>query len=191
MVDGVEYLEPAVLLQKKGGTTAGLISSCLMVCIMCSQLIFSALSDRFASRKTFMGALCTIAGLLYIGLYFVLGSSSSMAVVILWCCMIGLVNGHAALLQTVMAECYPPRLRGTGPGTIVTFTLIGTFFGPLIAAALVNMNSGYNPTAFAFAGGCLVAAGLLIWILLPKTGGKYGDPIADAEHGDCAPGSTA
>ena len=180
--NGANAFQTAAILQAGYDlTTAGLISSCLMVCIMCSQVIFSTLSDRFASRKAFMGGLCTIAGLLYIGFFFVLGSGSSTAFVILWCCMIGLVSGHAALLQTIMAECYPVHLRGTGPGTIVTFTLIGTFFGPLIAAALVNMNGGYNPTAFAFAGGCLVAAGILIWILLPKTGGKYGDPIAEAE----------
>ena len=91
--------------------------------------------------------------------------------------MAGLFFGVAPILNTLMAECFPPELRGSGPGVVSTIALVGRFFGPIIAAQCIVMAGGHTGAFTYFAGGSLLVAGILVLIILPKTGGKVGDPI--------------
>lgn len=175
------FQTPAILSCGYDITTAGFIGTCTMICLMISQATFSSLSDRFASRKTIMGLMAIGNGAMQFGLFFVLTSGADIPILIVYTCILGLITGHAALLNTMMAEVYPPSLRAVGPGVISTISIIGTFAGPLIGAAFVGAMGGQLPFAIPFAGAMLIISGLIIFFLFPKTGGKYGDPMADKE----------
>lgn len=175
------FQTPAMLDCGYDITTVGFIGTCTMVCLMASQAIFSSLSDKFASRKTIMGLMAIGNGAMQFGLFFILTAGTDVPILIVYVCILGLITGHAALLNTMMAEVYPPSLRAVGPGVISTISIIGTFAGPLIGAGFVGMMGGYLPVAIPFAGAMLIISGLIIFFLFPKTGGKYGDPMADKE----------
>ena len=176
------FQTPAILAAGFDLVTVGLIGMFNMVCLMVSQVLFSTLSDRFLSRKAFLAGLCIICGVLQLGVPFFLsqpGVVENPTILIVYMCVIGLTTGQAAMLNTLMAEVYPVHLRGTGPGVIYTISLIGTFFGPLIAAAIVNAAGGDMFVNFYFIGICLIVSGIIYFVILPKTGGKHGDPLAE------------
>ena len=175
------FQTPAILACGYDITTAGFIGTCTMICLMISQALFSSLSDKFLSRKTIMGLMAIGNGAMQFGLMWILLAGVDIPILIVYVCILGLITGHAALLNTMMAEVYPPSLRAVGPGVISTIAIIGTFFGPLIGAAFVGFMGGQLPYAIPFAGAMLIISGLMIFFMFPKTGGKYGDPMADKE----------
>ena len=159
---------------------AGLAGSILKGVQFFGQILFPALSDKFM-RKAILLLQCLAAGILYCGLYFVLGAQVAESILLFYIGCVGLFICSNPILQPLMAESYPPRLRGSGPGMISTLAMIGRFFGPLIAGWVIAAFGGNTITFVIWAGICHALTGILGYILLPKTSGKYGDPLAEAE----------
>lgn len=160
-------------------TKAGLISSMVYVGICIGQIVFPTISDKMA-RKNLLGTLLLLAGLAYCGLYFVLGSSVSTAAILLYVLMSGIFFACNAMMQVTMSELFPPNMRGTGPGMVNTFGFVGKFFGPIVCSALIAGVWGGNLLCYPLFGGCLaILGGIVALVLLPKTSGKYGDPLAE------------
>ena len=160
---------------------AGLAGSVLKGVQFFGQILFPALSDRFM-RKAILLAQCLAACVLYIGLYFVLGAKPDSGFLLFYIGCVGLFICSNPILQPLMAESYPPRLRGAGPGMISTIGMFGRFFGPLIAGwVIANIGGGSVATFIIWAGICHGLTGVLGYLFLPKTSGKYGDPLAKKE----------
>ena len=69
-------------------------------------------------------------------------------------------------------------MRGIGPGIVSTFSSVGRFCGPLLAA-LVMTALGSTQSYLYFSGGAAIVCSLAILIMVRKTGGAYGDPLAE------------
>ncbi len=177
---GVNAFQTAAILEAGYDIqVAGLIGTITIGVLAVSQIVCSSLSDKF-SRKKIFGFLCVGSGIMLVVVYFVLGLDEPNLLLLYGVFVIlGCFSGNAPIMQNLYAEVYPPDLRGSGPGMIGTITLVGMFFGPLIAAAFVNMSGGVSATAILFGGISLTIAGLIAWIFFPNTGGKYGDPLAE------------
>ena len=156
---------------------AGLVSSLNTAAMCVGTIVMPAVSDRM-SRKKLLAIMCLLSGLCFIAFYFVLGMNN---VILLYGAILvtGFLSATTPLIQTTVSEVFPPDLRGTGPGMVSTIALIGRFFGPIIAGAIIGATGGNTPMAYIFAGACLVIAAILAWIWLPNTSGKYGDPLAE------------
>lgn len=151
-----------------------------VVLLGCSlgYIIFSPLSDRFA-RKTVLGWLMVLSGVFYFALYYMLeGSFDIIAIYAVAFCS-GLCLGAFAIIQSVESELFPPDLRGAGPGFISSLSLIGRFFGPLLAAAAIGAFGGISWSYMLVAAPCTLIGGIIVLIFIPKTAGKYGDPMAE------------
>lgn len=156
---------------------AGAVSSITIFILMFSQIVCSTLSDHF-SRKKIFSILNIGSAVALIAIFFMLQTAPDNLVVFFApFVVLGLFSGNAPLLQNLMGEIFPPNLRGAGPGVVSTITLLGTFGGPLLAAAFVNL-TGSAVTVYIYCGVCLFIAGLISLIFFPNTGGKYGDPMA-------------
>lgn len=170
---------------------AGLAGSVLKGVQFFGQILFPALSDKFM-RKGILLVQCLAAGALYVGLYFVLGTHPSEQFLLFYIGCVGLFICSNPILQPLMAESFPPRLRGAGPGMISTIAMIGRFFGPLIAGwVIANIGGGAVATFIIWAGICHALTGVFGFILLPKTSGKYGDPLAEAAKKESPEEATA
>ena len=105
--------------------------------------------------------------------------------------VLGFVSGTVGISWVMMAESFTPDMRGTGPGVVSTFGIIGRVGGPLLAAFWINTFFAGNTASYTlFAAACMIIAGVLIFLWLPKTSGKYGDPLAEQyykEHPEEAP----
>lgn len=159
-------------------TVSGLISSITYVGITVGQVVFPIVSDRFA-RKNVLGILLTLAGIMYIILSFVLKAALPVTVVLVIVAIAGVLFAANAMMQATMTELFPPDLRGAGPGVINTLGMIGKFAGPVVAGSFVVATGGSLLNYPLFAGPCALLAGLIALFTLPKTSGKYGDPIAE------------
>lgn len=162
---------------------AGLVSTVYEGFSMLGGIVFPILSDRFP-RKYVLAAVSLVAGVAYASLYFVF-ELDSLPILFMTIAVVGCFCAVLPLLQTTVAECFPPDLRGTGPGTVGTISLVGRFGGPLVAGwFIVNLGAGSSSIFTMFAGGCLVAVGILSLLWLPKTGGRVGDPNANEQQAD-------
>lgn len=182
------YITLALLENGYSLVIAGLVSSVYEVCSMLGGIVMPIMSDRFA-RKHVLCFASTVAGIAYCTLYVTFGLNnllilfSSIAIVGFFCAIL-------SLLQTTVAECFPPDVRGAGPGMIGTISLVGRFGGPLVAGwFIVSFGGGLSTIYTLFAGGCLIGVGLLALLWLPKTGGKYGDPLLEEAKGIQADGN--
>lgn len=144
------------------------------------QLAFPILADKFGRKSILLIQLGGIT-VMALTLFLVVGTGAGSlgAILLAVVCLYGFFDSCTPTMGTILGECYPTHLRGTGPGVVTTIGLVGRFCGPLVAGALVvAFGSQY---AFLM-GGIAVAIAFIIGIfVLPKTGGKYGDPIAEAE----------
>lgn len=160
-------------------TVAGLVSSLLYVGICIGQVVFPSLSDKFA-RKNILGVLMVAASALYLCVYPVLTWETPATIVFVLAFFVGIIIAANAMLQTVMTELFPPDLRGAGPGMVSTFGLIGRFGGPILGGWFIASMAGGNMLAYPIlAAPIALIGGLVALITLPKTGGKYGDPLAE------------
>ena len=153
-----------------------------VVLLGCSlgYIVFSPLSDRIA-RKTVLGCLFIGTGIFYGILYWLLQSADvDITVIYVIAFFSGLCLGSFALIQSTESEMFTPDLRGAGPGFISSLSLVGRFFGPLLAAAVISTMGGITWGYMAFAAPCAIIAGIIVLIAIPKTSGKWGDPMADA-----------
>lgn len=166
-------------------TVSGLISSITYVGITIGQVAFPIVSDRFA-RKNILGTLLVCAGVMYVVLSFVLKAALPVGVVLVIVAIAGILFAANAMMQATMTELFPPDLRGAGPGFINTLGMIGKFSGPVIASAFVVATGGNLLNYPLIAGPCALAAGIIALVFLPKTSGKYGDPIAEQYARDLA-----
>lgn len=157
---------------------AGSISSILYIGITAGQVAFPIISDRFA-RKNILGGILIGNGIVYASLCFLLKMSISTGTLLFFVALAGIMLAGNAMMQTTMTELFPPDLRGAGPGFVNTLGMIGKFAGPVVTGAFVAATGG-NMVNFMLVGGtCAIVAGILSLILLPKTGGKWGDPVAE------------
>ena len=102
------------------------------------------------------------------------------AVVLMMVVCLGVCIAANAMLQTTMTELFPPDLRGAGPGMVSTFGLIGRFGGPLLGGWFIATICGGDMLSYPFLVAPLaLIGGLVALFTLPKTGGKYGDPLAE------------
>ena len=159
-------------------TTAGLISSVLYAGIFAGQIIFPIISDHFA-RKNVLGILLLCAGILYMLLYFVLSANLDTGVVLVLMAACGVAFACNAMMQSTMTEMFPPDLRGTGPGMVNTLGMIGKFGGPLICGTAIASLGGSAIVFPLISGPCAIVAAIIALFTLPKTSGKYGDPLAE------------
>lgn len=158
--------------------TAGLISSVLYAGIFVGQIVFPIVSDRFA-RKNVMGTLLLIAGCLYMSLYFVLSAGLSTTVIFPLMAACGVAFACNAMMQATMTELFPPDLRGTGPGMVNTLGMIGKFCGPLVCGFGIAALGGSAIVFPLISSPCAIVAAIIALTMLPKTSGKYGDPLAE------------
>lgn len=161
-------------------TIAGFVSSCLYVGICVGQIAFPSLSDRFA-RKNVLGLLMVVTAFAYVALVPILGNmgDTSNAIVLVMVIFLGVCIAANAMLQTTMTELFPPDLRGAGPGLVSTFGLIGRFGGPLLGGWFIATFCNGDMLSYPLLVAPLaLIGGLVALITLPKTGGKYGDPLA-------------
>jgi sugar phosphate permease len=156
---------------------AGLVSAINTGAMALGVLVWPAISDK-VSRKMMLGIVAIGGGIFTMVIYFILGAN---AVVFLYAgtCLMGFFTATTPLMQATVGEMYPPDLRGSGPGMVATIALVGRFFGPLIAGWLIAAAGGDTPFFLFFCGGSCVVLGILAFIWLPNTGGKYGDPLAE------------
>lgn len=157
---------------------AGIISSVVYVGICIGQIFFPSISDRFA-RKNILGGLLVCAGFVYGSLYFVLQMQLPTSLLIGLMAVAGVLFACNAMMQSTMTELFPPDLRGFGPGLVNACGFIGKFFGPIILSAVIVATGGSAVVFPLVTGPCAIVAGLLALLTLPKTSGKYGDPLAE------------
>lgn len=160
-------------------TAASFGSTVVLLGCSLGYVIFSPLSDR-VSRKSVLGWLFIGTGIFYFLLYMILqnaGVDIVIVYVVAFCS--GLCLGSFAIIQSTESEMFTPDLRGAGPGFISSLSLVGRFFGPLLAAAVIGAMGGVTWGYMAFAAPCAVLAGIIVLIAIPNTSGKYGDPMAE------------
>ena len=164
-------------------TFIGAINSVSSIVMVGSQLLWSTMSDYVWNRKAILALICIIFGAMMFGLFYILGhQGTSVNHVFFFGFMIvyAIFGGQGALMNTINCEIYPPSIRAVGPGIVATISMIGSVGGPLVCAAVVR---GFGATFgyLLFTGPCQIVAAILLWILVPKTGGKHGDPLAIKE----------
>ena len=181
------YGTPSLMFIGIDTQIVGLMNSIAMVVVVFSQLFFSAMSDRFLSRKSWLSIVCFGHVALQIIWFFVLkgiyeaGGEANVPFILTFQVIMGWFTGQGALMNTINTEVFPPSMRAIGPACVATITLLGAVFGPLIAAQIIAAN-GQNPIYFAFfTAPALFIGTLLIQIFVPATGGKHGDPQAIKE----------
>lgn len=167
-----------------GGLMAGFSFAMLF-----GQPIISFLGD-YLPRKYVFGSGVLAAGLCFVAIWFAFGAGNAAALPPIYS-VLGFVSGTVGISWVMMAESFPPNMRGTGPGVVSTFGIIGRVGGPLLAAFWINTFFGGDTASYVlFAAVCMLIAGALIFLWLPKTSGKYGDPLAAKyykEHPEEAP----
>lgn len=170
------YKSAAILTSGFDLAVAGGVTSIMTGVGIVSLAIWPPLSDKFA-RKNVLGAVMFGQGITYMMFFFIL-PVGSVPLLFAWAALVGIFFGTNPMLQTMMAECYPVEMRGTGPGVVSTLATVGRFFGPILAGGVISLCGGAIPSYFFFGGGALCLAGISALLLLPKTSGKYGDPLA-------------
>lgn len=172
------YLTAGLIAGGVSLAVAGLVSTLKTAGMFFSQLICPSLADKFGRKPVFLFLMIGDAVLFAI-LYFTVGLGNAVFIYIIGF-LAGVFDAQAPIMQTSLGESFPRNLRGTGPGMVTTITLVGRFFGPLLAAAMINVVGG-GATTFAFAWAALMSlcCAVLGVFIIPKTGGKHGDPIAD------------
>ncbi len=161
--------------------SAGLAKSMQSLGQGIGQFFFGSLCDIFARKYVLSFMLC-MCGISYVPAFFALSSGNEVAIV--FCvALVGFFNGVVSVYNVILAESFPLALRAVGPGVCSTIGMVGTYGGPLLAAAIITSFGG--GAVLAYMPYCAVVAfigGIYAFFVCPKTGGrKWGDPIADAE----------
>ena len=157
---------------------ASLITTVVTACMAVGTIFFPFLSDKIGRKPTIVAA-SLLTGIAALAAFFAYGAGAAAIPIVIYVIygIYGFCNAVTPLHNTAMAECYPEELRGAGPGMISTIAIIGRFGGPMIAGSLIAM-TGNTTVAVAFTGVTVIISGVLSLLWIPKTGGKYGDPMA-------------
>ena len=172
------YLTAGILAGGASLAVAGFVSTLKTAGMFVSQLVCPSVSDKLGRKPVFLFLMFGDFALFAI-LFAVVGSGNAIIL-----CIIGFLAGvfdaQAPIMQSSLGESFPKNLRGTGPGMVTTITLVGRFFGPILAAAMINVLGGGDTTfAFVWAGLMSLCCAIIGIFVIPKTGGKHGDPFAD------------
>lgn len=159
---------------------AGAVGSFYRLGQCVGAFIWAPLGDIFA-RKYILLAMGIAAGAMFVINGFVLQNTGNPlfgeATPFVMIVALGLTYAFVPVLNSQMSEVVEPELLGTASGLALTISLVGSFFGPLAASAIVTATGSWGST-FVFSGICTVIVGLLAVVWLPKTGGrKYGNPF--------------
>ena len=138
--------------------------------------VWPYIGDRWC-RKYVLGALLIVVGVYYYIMRAGMTPETPAAGVVAFIVVSGFLGASTPVIQSMLSDCYPLDLRGTGSGVVSTLTLIGRLLGPILAAAVVGATGGNSWNFVYFTGTVIIIAGILAIVLLPKTGGKYGDPM--------------
>lgn len=178
LVGNMNYIVTSVMDSGFDVAAAGLCVSIFSLTMCVSQIIFAALSDKIAIKYVlsieFAG--CFVGALLMV---FLLGNADLLVVYVITAIM-GLFMGVTPIVQTQSAELFPVPQRGVGAGAVGALGMIGGIVGPLIVAAVISAMGATEMYLWP----CIICAALAFLIslfLLPKTGGKYGDPFLNAD----------
>ena len=158
--------------------SASFITTIVTACMAIGTIFFPFLSDKIGRKPTIVVA-SILTGVCALSAFFAYGAGAAATPIVIYLIygVYGFCNAVTPLHNTAMAECYPEELRGAGPGMISTIAIVGRFGGPMIAGSLIAM-SGNTTIAIAFTGVCVIISGILSLLWVPRTGGKYGDPMA-------------
>ena len=156
---------------------AGAVASAYRFAQTAANFIWGIIGDILA-RKYSLFCMGLLSGILFIVNGTMLSTTGNMifgeSTPVIMMVILGLTYAFVPLLNSQMSDLIEPRLVGTASGLALTISLIGTFFGPLIAAAISTSMGTWTGT-FYFSGACSIIVGVLAVVLLPKTGGKkYG-----------------
>ncbi len=173
------YFIAAITFAGYSLAVAGLVSTLKTAGMFVGTLFFPSLSDKFGRKAVFVAQMFGYA-ILFGAFYFTVGTGN-VALVYVVGFLAGVFDAQAPIMQSALGESFPKSLRGTGPGMVTTISLVGRFFGPMIAAAIIVAFGGNTTIAIAWAAVAIAIAGVLGIMWLPRTGGKYGDPLADEE----------
>lgn len=173
------YFIAAITFAGYSLVVAGLVSTLKTAGMFVGTLFSPSLSDKFGRKIVFVIQMFMYA-ILFAVFYFTIGTGNELLVYVVGF-LCGICDAQAPIMQSALGECFPKSLRGTGPGMCTTISLVGRFFGPMIAAAIIVMFGGNTTIALLWGAVAIGIAGILGIIWLPKTGGKYGDPLADDE----------
>lgn len=133
----------------------------------------------YLPRKWVFGVAMLIDAACFFGLWIAFGTGDMNMMRVIFP-ILGFFTGTVGISWVLMAECYPPNMRGTGPGVVSTTGIVGRVGGALLAAWVINtFFAGYTAGYTVFAAVMMLVAGVLAIVLLPMTSGKYGDPLAD------------
>lgn len=154
--------------------------------IMClgsalGNFVWSPMTDKLGRKPVFIGVMAGM-GILSFVLYFVLANHlCDMVTLSILCFIAGLFVASTPVMDSSLAEHYRPDVRGTGAGVVSTISCIGRLAGPMIAAAVIAMMGGDVLSTMLTAGVAALACALSILLFVSKTGGKYGDPLAEGK----------
>ena len=150
------------------------VSAASLGCVT-GSFVWSPLTDRFG-RKGIFALVMAGAGLGSFGLLLFLNSGiANMAAMLAVVFCMGIFAASTPVMESSLAEHYRPDMRGIGPGIVSTFSSVGRFCGPLLAALVMTALGSTQ----SFSGGAAIVCSLAILIMVRKTGGAYGDPLAE------------
>ncbi|MBQ3301952.1 MAG: MFS transporter [Eggerthellaceae bacterium] len=159
---------------------AGGIGTAIMIANLVGLALWPTLSDKILSRKLFFGGLLLGAAVMYLIAFFYLkGGGNNTFVLFAIFVILGIFTITAPIQQTLYCEVYPPNLRNAGPGVLITIATIGAATAPIIGGWWTGLFGGSLVYIFLFTALSAVGAALVAIFGLPKTGGKYGDPLLE------------
>lgn len=168
----------ALLESGVDGVSAGLCMSIFSAAMCISQIVFPIMSDKVSTK--------TVLSIMFIGfvaggalMWYCYSAGASTAVFFGMCAFAGLFFGTNPIINIQSSSLFPVHLRGAGAGIVYLCLTIGNVIGPLLVGAII----GATGQAFGFVYSCIACGVLSIVLaqLLPRTGGKYGDPFLNAD----------
>lgn len=158
---------------------AGLIFSTHRLSQTLGNVVWSPVSDIFA-RKYVLAFLGFVTAVIFVMLNVCLVDVDTavfgVATGFVLIALLGFFKVFVPLYEAQITELYPPDILGTGSGAIVSISMIGRFFGPLIAAQIIDFTGAFN-SIWLYNAVCVVLMAVLVLAWIPKTGGKkYGNP---------------
>jgi MFS transporter, AAHS family, benzoate transport protein len=115
--------------------------------VMFGAIAGGRLGDKFDLRKTVIAFFVTAA--VVIGL---LGYTSSYLLYVLMFIAGATTSGNQIVMNTLVAQYYPPLLRSTGFGWASGIGRLGAIIGPALGGFLVSLKLPFEQNFFAFAG---------------------------------------
>lgn len=175
-MSNMQFLVTTLVVAGFSLAVGGLAQSFINVGRGTGTIIMPIFADKFCRKYILLIQMAFVAIMGFV-VYFFLGSGVLAVIPLLVIFTVyGFGDSMLPTLGSVYTECFPPHLRGTGPGIVNACAMIGAFFGPLLAGVLASIAPQY---VYALCGGSMVVCFFLTLFFMPKTGGKYGDPLAE------------